>query len=448
MEQRSADQGAVPPRRPDHRRRRSCLACCISSIAASPSAARAARMTGACSRAPTASASPVDHRAGRGADDRLPARLHVRHGGIEGARARCLGGGAGPGDAAARLCRLRRERGRFRGRHARPAGATTCCTRSTRWSAGPLRARRLVDGRLADAAGRARPAAIGSPALVGIAAAPDFTDWGFTRGRQGAADRRRPDRGALRLFGDEPYLTTRAFWESGQANRLLDAPDRARLPGAAAPRPGRCRRAVGRSRCGSPRALRSADVQTILVKDGDHRLSRERRYRAADRHREPAAGGAVIRLSLAARARRHRRARSTPARASRPAPRWPRPIRPRRRPRPMRGASAAAGCPRGCAWASLMSRRSGSARPRSPSSRPRARRRSSATAAPPRLWVQAGNAALADGDAGKARGFLDRALALPVLSSPHARRGLSRSRPRAGGGRLSAMPRAPISTRR
>ena len=34
------------------------------------------------------------------------------------------------------------------------------------------------------------------------------------------------------------------------------------------------------------------------------------------------------------------------------------------------------------------------------------------------LWVQAGNAALADGDAGKARGFLDRALALPVMSSP------------------------------
>ncbi len=33
------------------------------------------------------------------------------------------------------------------------------------------------------------------------------------------------------------------------------------------------------------------------------------------------------------------------------------------------------------------------------------------------LWVQAGNAALADGDAGKARGFLDRALALPVMSS-------------------------------
>ncbi len=32
------------------------------------------------------------------------------------------------------------------------------------------------------------------------------------------------------------------------------------------------------------------------------------------------------------------------------------------------------------------------------------------------LWVQAGNAALADGDAGKARGFLDRALALPVMS--------------------------------
>jgi tetratricopeptide (TPR) repeat protein len=34
------------------------------------------------------------------------------------------------------------------------------------------------------------------------------------------------------------------------------------------------------------------------------------------------------------------------------------------------------------------------------------------------LWVQAGNAALADGDAGKARGFLDRALTKTTLSAP------------------------------
>ena len=34
------------------------------------------------------------------------------------------------------------------------------------------------------------------------------------------------------------------------------------------------------------------------------------------------------------------------------------------------------------------------------------------------LWVQAGNAALADGNAAQARGFLDRALALTTLSSP------------------------------
>lgn len=40
--------------------------------------------------------------------------------------------------------------------------------------------------------------------------------------------------------------------------------------------------------------------------------------------------------------------------------------------------------------------------------------RSDRRAAP--LWVQAGNAALADGDPGKARGFLDRALAMTDLS--------------------------------
>ena len=59
--------------------------------------------------------------------------------------------------------------------------------------------------------------------LVGIAAAPDFTDWGFT-----------PEEKAIILaegelreytpYSDQPYVTTRAFWQSGEANRLLDAP--------------------------------------------------------------------------------------------------------------------------------------------------------------------------------------------------------------------------------
>src|SRR3546814_13206961 len=58
--------------------------------------------------------------------------------------------------------------------------------------------------------------------LVGIAAAPDFTDWGFT-----------PEAKAIILaegaliedtpYGDQPYVPTRPFWQSSEANRLLDA---------------------------------------------------------------------------------------------------------------------------------------------------------------------------------------------------------------------------------
>ena len=78
---------------------------------------------------------------------------------------------------------------------------------------GPVRAGRLVDGRLADAASSRSPGPSGSPALVGIAAAPDFTDWGFTeeqkmtlaaRGPAGRAQPlwRRADRHHPRLLGE------------------------------------------------------------------------------------------------------------------------------------------------------------------------------------------------------------------------------------------------------
>ena len=58
--------------------------------------------------------------------------------------------------------------------------------------------------------------------LVGIAPAPDFTSWGFSD-----ADKR-TIREAGRLeepspYGDQPYLTTRTFWESGEALKLLDS---------------------------------------------------------------------------------------------------------------------------------------------------------------------------------------------------------------------------------
>lgn len=108
-------------------------------------------------------------------------------------------------------------------------------------------------------------------ALVGIAAAPDFTDWGFTAEQkralreQGRIERADP-------HGGEPQLTTRAFWESGQALRLLDGPIDVRCP---------VRLVHGEADEDVPVAvamrlmerLRSADVQLAIVKGGGHRLS-------------------------------------------------------------------------------------------------------------------------------------------------------------------------------
>jgi pimeloyl-ACP methyl ester carboxylesterase len=108
-------------------------------------------------------------------------------------------------------------------------------------------------------------------ALVGIAAAPDFTEWSF-----GPAER-----AALvdaTLYRASPYMAdpmafTRPFWESGQASLMLDRPIAIDAPVRLLH--GQCDESVPwQIAVRSVAALRSADVQVTLVKDGDHRLSR------------------------------------------------------------------------------------------------------------------------------------------------------------------------------
>jgi pimeloyl-ACP methyl ester carboxylesterase len=109
--------------------------------------------------------------------------------------------------------------------------------------------------------------------LVGIAAAPDFTGWGFSEEqkltilREGRLVEPSP-------YGDQPYVTSRAFWESGEALRVMHGDLAIGCP---------IRLLHGAADTDVPwewsleifRSARSSDVQMTLVKDGDHRLSRE-----------------------------------------------------------------------------------------------------------------------------------------------------------------------------
>jgi pimeloyl-ACP methyl ester carboxylesterase len=108
--------------------------------------------------------------------------------------------------------------------------------------------------------------------LIGIAAAPDFTEWGFTSEQKGRIEKHG------RLEQPSPYgaplVTTHAFWQSGHVNQLLIHTILINCP---------VRLIQGQADEDVPwdiairlaDKLRSADVQVTLVKDGDHRLSRD-----------------------------------------------------------------------------------------------------------------------------------------------------------------------------
>jgi pimeloyl-ACP methyl ester carboxylesterase len=108
-------------------------------------------------------------------------------------------------------------------------------------------------------------------ALVGIAAAPDFTEWGFSDEQKG----RLQTHGRLEEsnpYGPEPFVTTRGFWESGQRLRLLDKEVALDCPVRLIH--GECDQEVPLDIAfQTMRALRSADVQLKVIKGGGHRLS-------------------------------------------------------------------------------------------------------------------------------------------------------------------------------
>jgi pimeloyl-ACP methyl ester carboxylesterase len=109
--------------------------------------------------------------------------------------------------------------------------------------------------------------------LIGIAAAPDFTEWGYDDEQKAQLAR---DETLLldNPYGPEPTPVHPGFWADGQGQRQL---------GGIVPIDCPVRLLHGQEDGDVPpeislklaAALRSRDVQVTLVKGGDHRLSRE-----------------------------------------------------------------------------------------------------------------------------------------------------------------------------
>jgi pimeloyl-ACP methyl ester carboxylesterase len=115
-------------------------------------------------------------------------------------------------------------------------------------------------------------------AVVGIAAAPDFTEWGFSTqqkdalARDGRIEEPNP-------YGRGPTIFTRDFWQSGQQLRLLEDEILITCP---------VRLLHGELDQEVPldvalqlmRRLRSSDVQLNVLKGAGHRLSEPHEIRA------------------------------------------------------------------------------------------------------------------------------------------------------------------------
>jgi len=109
--------------------------------------------------------------------------------------------------------------------------------------------------------------------VIGIASAPDFTDWGRSE-----ADKAAFAKGETvyddNPYGPDPTPMHAGFYVDGETNKQLGAPINITCPVRLIH--GQCDDDVPwRISLELAEALRSDNVQVTLIKDGDHRLSRD-----------------------------------------------------------------------------------------------------------------------------------------------------------------------------